>query len=149
MRLNRSILYFALFSLQVFACSPGESEDVQFFISALDLDHLDNQVALVIPINGCSGCAQESISFSREHFDKNNFYIALIGDDKKEAIYYKKEYFSNRENVITLGLQEALTNEIDIQFPSYYFMSKSGIEKTGINAQNLQQSLSRIKNLLE
>ena len=149
MRLNRCILYIALFSLPLLACSSSERKDVQFLISALGFDHLDNQVILSIPINGCSGCAQESITFARDHFGKNDFYIILIGDDIKEAVYHKKEYFSNGEHVITLGSQEALANEIDIRFPSYYFISKSGTEKTVINAQTLQQSLSRIKNKLE
>lgn len=51
--------------------------------------------------------------------------------------------------MIALSSQEALANEIDARFPSYYFISKSGTEKTAINAQNLQQSLARIKDRLE
>ncbi|GAB5522616.1 MAG: hypothetical protein Roseis2KO_04880 [Roseivirga sp.] len=139
----------ALLGLPLFACSSSEGKDVQFLTAALSLDRLDSQVILSIPLNGCSGCAQESIAFSRENFDKQGFYISLIGDDKKEAIYYKKEYFSNQKNVIALDLEEALANEINVQFPSYYFISKSGTEKTVINAQTLQESLSRIKNKLE
>ena len=87
-RLNRGVLYIALCSLSFFACSSSESKDAQFLISALGFDHLDNQVILSIPINGCSGCAQESIAFAKDHFDKNDFFITLIGDDKKEAVLH-------------------------------------------------------------
>jgi hypothetical protein len=149
MCLNRCILYISLFSLSLFACSSSESRDVQFLISALDLDHLDNQVILCIPINGCSGCAQESIAFAKEYFGKKDFYITLIGDDIKEAVFYQKAYFSNGEYAITLDSQEAIANKIDIQFPSYYFISKSGIEKYLINAENLRQVLSSIQAILE
>lgn len=149
MRLIKRILYVILFCLPAFACSTSESKDVQFLISALSLSNSDDQVILSIPVNGCSGCAQESITFSGDHVDYNNFYTVLIGDDIKEAMYYKKEYFPDWENVLTLDSKEALANEIDIRFPSYYFISKSGTEKTVINAQTLQQSLFRIKEKLE
>lgn len=149
MGFNRAVLYMALLCFPLFACSSSESKDVRFLISSLGLDRLDSQVILSIPLNGCSGCARESIAFAREHFDMNSFYIVLIADDKKEAVYYKKEHFSNGEQMIALSSQEALANEIDARFPSYYFISKSGTEKTAINAQNLQQSLARIKDRLE
>ncbi|MFT6215534.1 MAG: hypothetical protein ACJAS3_001934 [Roseivirga sp.] len=51
--------------------------------------------------------------------------------------------------MVALNLQEALTHKIDIRFPSYYLISKSGIEKYLINAENLRQVLSSIQAKLE
>jgi hypothetical protein len=138
-----------LFCISLAACSSAESEDAGFLISAFGFDHADNQVILSIPVDGCSGCARESIAFARDHYGNNNFYITLISDDIKEALYIKKEYFSDGEHVLTLDSREALVNQIDIQFPSYYCIAQSGTEKTVINAQTLQESLSSIKNKLE
>ena len=148
--MNRFILYTILLSIHLSACSPitQANKDLHYLNSILDLDELDNQLILVIPTNGCSGCTQVCIDFAKNLINKNDFYILLIGDDIKEAVYYKKEYFSNSAQVIVRDSQDIIGNGIDIQFPSYYFISKAGTEKTIINGQNLNDALSKIKSLI-
>lgn len=147
--LSKSITTLTSLCILILSCSSTENKDAKYIISAFESDHINNEVAFSIPLNGCSGCAQNSLLFAQKHSKKTNLYLILISDSVKEAVYYKNEYFSNKKHITILSSQEALAHQFDINFPSYYLLRKTGIEKTIINAQSLQQSFDIMQEFLK
>lgn len=147
--LTKPITALTSLCLLLLSCSSTENKDVNYIISEFRLDHLNNELVFSIPLDGCSGCAQNSILFAQKNSQKNNLYLILISDSIKEGTYYKKEYFPENEHITILSSQEALTHQFDINFPSYYLLKNSEIEKNIIDAQSLQQSFEIMQNYLE
>ncbi len=118
---------------------------------AVLLQHLkikpaDNQVIIIAPVNGCSGCLQHVIRFARKYTDNRQWLFVFSGYGRKEIVLKTGNTLAASSHVIVDDQATALKRGLIEAFPVLFILKQGELvahkEMTATNIEDILQSLT-------